>query len=372
MVIFKQIQAVLLSFTVTMMVIPAYAASRGEPAQLQNQGSVQRAPEPTSGTPSSKELKQLVAPIALYPDGLVAQVLAGATYPTQVVEADRWIKENQNLKGNQLAKAVDQQPWDPSIKALTEFPQVLTSMDTNLSWTSALGDAYFNDPNGVMNAIQVLRQDAQNAGNLKSTPEQTVTTEGQTIIIQPADPEVVYVPSYSPGLMYGEPIVAYPGYSGWDAFAAGAISFGAGMAVGAAFGNYGWGWHGWGADWHGGNVTYNRNTFVSNSNTFANRRNLTNVNRNAADVNRGALNQAKGTANADRGFNKPSTGQFDRSNAALNSANRGFGSADPSAMGRSSGAFGGFTQGGSARMDAARGSSSFGGGGLRGGGGGRR
>jgi hypothetical protein len=307
------------------------------------------------------------------------------------VEAERWIKQNQNLQGDQLASAVDQQPWDPSIKALTAFPQVLDNMNTNLSWTSALGDAYMNDPSSVMKAIQVLRQDAQNAGNLKSSPQQTVSTEGQTIVIQPADPEVVYVPSYSPEEIYGETIAAYPGYSGWDAFAAGAISFGTGMAVGAAFGNYGWGWRGWGADWHGGNVTYNRNNFVSNSNTFANRRNVNNVNRNAAninrntanvnrntanvnrnaaDVNRGTLNQPKGVTNADRGFNKPSTGQFDRSNAEFNSANRGFGSADRSSMGRTSGAFGGYSQGGSARMDAARGSSSFGGGGARGGGGG--
>ena len=128
MAIFKQIQAVVLSFTIPMMVIPGYAASREGPAQFQGQRSVQTVPEPTSGTPSPKELQQLVAPIALYPDGLVAQVLAGSTYPTQVVEAERWIKQNQNLQGDQLARAVDQQPWDPSIKALTEFPQVLDNM----------------------------------------------------------------------------------------------------------------------------------------------------------------------------------------------------------------------------------------------------
>src|SRR5215510_2933989 len=253
MVIFKQIQAVLLSFTVTMMVIPAYAASWEGPAQVGNQGSAQRALEPTSGTPSPKELQQLVAPIALYPDGLVAQVLAGATYPTQVVEADRWMQEHKNLQGQELAKAVNEQIWDPSIKALTEFPQVLDNMNKNLSWTSALGDAYVNDPKGVMSAIQILRKDAQNAGHLNSTPQQTVSTQGQTIVIQPADPEVVYVPSYSPEV-YGVPIDSYPGYSGWGAVAAGALSFGAGMAIGAAFGGYGWGWHGWGADLHGGNV----------------------------------------------------------------------------------------------------------------------
>ena len=181
--ILKPIQAVLLSFTVTMMVIPAYAASGEGPAQFQGQGSLQSAPEPTSGTPSPKELQQLVAPIALYPDGLVAQVLAGSTYPTQLVEADRWMQTNKNLQGQELAQAVDQQIWDPSIKALTEFPQVLDNMNKNLSWTSALGDAYVNDPKGLMSAIQVLRKDAQNAGNLESTPQQTVSTQGQTIVI---------------------------------------------------------------------------------------------------------------------------------------------------------------------------------------------
>jgi hypothetical protein len=357
----NQIQAIVLSFTITMMVIPGYAASREGPAESENLESMQAAPATTSGTPSDKELQQLVAPIALYPDALVAQILAGATYPIQVVEAERWMKQNQNLKGNQLASAIDQQPWDPSIKALCEFPQVVDNMNKNLSWTSALGDAYFNDPNGVMNAIQLLRKDAQNAGNLKNTPQQTVSTEGQTIVIEPANPEVVYVPSYSPEI-YGAPVAAYPGYSGWGAVAAGAISFGAGMAVGGAFGGYGWGWHGWGTDWHGGNVTFNRNTFISNSNTFANRNTR--------------YNQAKGTTDLNRNVNKPSAGQFNRPSGGFNAASpqtpsmsRGFGSADHSTVGRSGGAFGGFGEGGSARGSSERGSSSFrgGGGGGRGG-----
>ena len=114
----------------------------------------------SSSTPSPKELQQLVAPIALYPDGLVAQVLAASTYPTQIVEAERWMQEHKNLQGQDLAKAVNEQIWDPSIKALTEFPQVLDNMNKNLSWTSALGDAYVNDPKGVMSAIQLLRKDA--------------------------------------------------------------------------------------------------------------------------------------------------------------------------------------------------------------------
>src|SRR5262249_11976282 len=137
------------------------------------------------------------------------------------------------------------------------------------SWTSSLGDAYFNDPSGVMSAIQDMRRNAQSAGNLETTSQQTVSTEGQTIVIEPSNPEVVYVPSYSPAV-YGTAVPVYPGYSGWDMFAASALSFGTGIALGAAFGSP-WGWGGWGANWHGGNVTYNRNTFVSNSQTFANR-----------------------------------------------------------------------------------------------------
>jgi hypothetical protein len=124
-------------------------------------------PQPQSTTPyiqqTPDELNQLVAPIALYPDSLVAQILAATTFPAQVVEADRWLQDNPNLKGDALAQAVDQQPWDPSVKALTGFPSVLANMDKNLSWTSSLGDAYYNQQAAVMDAIQTMRQRAQTA-----------------------------------------------------------------------------------------------------------------------------------------------------------------------------------------------------------------
>src|SRR5712664_461804 len=149
---------------------------------------------------SPQELQQLVAPIALYPDALVAQILAASTYPTQIVEADRWMQSRSNLKGEELAKEVDKQPWDPSVKALTQFPSVLENMDKNLSWTSSLGDAYAN------------HQQAHKAGHLNSNEQEKVTTQGNTIIIEPANPEVVYVPAYDPWLVYGDPIVAYPGW----------------------------------------------------------------------------------------------------------------------------------------------------------------
>src|SRR5262249_34793677 len=145
MLILRQIQAVVLSLAI------ATAA-----AATQDQGVIANPALPSSA-PSPQEMHQLVAPIALYPDALVGQILAGATYPTQVVEAARWVQQNSGLKGEQLAAAIDRQPWDPSIKALAQFPSVLENMNQNLTWTSSLGDAYFNDPQGVMNAIQTLR-----------------------------------------------------------------------------------------------------------------------------------------------------------------------------------------------------------------------
>src|SRR5258708_7136856 len=158
------------------------------------------------------QLQQLVAPIALYPDALVAQILAASTYPNQIVEADRWMQQNPDLKGDQLGKEVDKQPWDPSVKALTEFPAVLANMDKNLSWTSSLGDAYVNQQQDVMTAVQVMRSDAEKAGNLKSTSQEKVDKKGDTIVIEPTDPQVVYVPQYDPWLVYGEPIGVWPGW----------------------------------------------------------------------------------------------------------------------------------------------------------------
>jgi len=158
-----------------------------------------RGPEYATKTP--EQLQQLVAPIALYPDSLVAQILSAATFPEQVVEADRWVQAHPDLKGEALGPAVDQMNWDPSVKALTAFPSVLGNMDKNISWTSALGDAYYNQQQDVMDAVQVMRQKAEQAGNLKTTPQQVVTTQGSTVIIQPAAPDVVYVPAYNPGVV---------------------------------------------------------------------------------------------------------------------------------------------------------------------------
>jgi uncharacterized membrane protein YgcG len=211
---------------------------------------------------SPDELSQLVAPIALYPDALVAQILAAASYPGEIDDADQWIQQRSDLKGEELAKAADSQSWDPSVKALTQFPSVLAMMNKNLSWTSALGDAYVSQPQNVLDAVQAMRQRAQQSGNLTSTPQEAVTTEGQTITIQPADPDVVYVPEYDPWDVYGEPVEYYPGWVGDpEAFAGPGIAFGLGIGVGV-FGGFGWGWHHWGADWHGHGVVYNHNGYV--------------------------------------------------------------------------------------------------------------
>src|SRR3954468_5521575 len=142
------------------------------------------------------QIDQLVAPIALYPDALVAQILAACTYPTEIVEADRWMEQNSGLTGQALAQAVDQQSWDPSVKALTQFPSVLANLDKNLSWASALGDAYVNGQEAVLAAVQQMRRRAQQAPNLETTPQQSGAPQGQTVVIQPASPDVVYVPVY--------------------------------------------------------------------------------------------------------------------------------------------------------------------------------
>ncbi len=199
--------------------------------------AVSRTQETTaSARPTEAQLEQLVSPIALYPDTLVAQILAASQYPTQIVEADRFVQQNSSMTPDQLSAAAGKQDWDPSLMALVRFPSVLHNMDQNLSWTSALGEAYYNDSTGVMHAIQTLRSRAYQAGTLKTTPQQTVTVQSgesggtQTIIIQPSNPQVVYVPAYNPTVVYGAPTQVYPGYSSTDMMATALLGFGAGVA----------------------------------------------------------------------------------------------------------------------------------------------
>ncbi len=296
----------------------------GQPSQTAQATQATQAPVATYAMPTADQLYQLVAPIALFPDNLVAIVLASSTFPDQITAASQWMQQNGSLKDAQLMQAVNQQPWDASVKGLTQFSDVLHQMATNLSWTSALGDAYFNAPQNVMNAVQVMRQKAYQAGNLKSTPQQNVQVENQpagtepvaassgeeqqvtvvqsppqTIVIEPSQPDVVYVPSYNPTAVYGAPVAAYPGYSTEAMVTTGLVSFGVGMLVGAAISNnnklFGWVYNSWNTGWNNSSVNYNNNVYVSNSNTFVNRSNYNSANYN--NVNRNNVNRNNVNAN---------------------------------------------------------------------------
>jgi Protein of unknown function (DUF3300) len=379
---------------------------------------------------SSAQIDELVSPIALYPDALVAQILAASTYPDQVVQANTWLQGHSQLNDAQRTEQVNNQSWDPSVKALTQFPSVLANMAQNLSWTSALGDVFYNQQKDVMDSVQRLRKQAKAAGNLKTTPQQTVTTEAQqgqqVIVIQPANPQVVYVPTYNPTVIYGTPYYP-PGYSTSALVTASVISFAAGIAIGAAMsgGCCGWGWNSWGCGWHGGTVVYNRNVYVSNSNVYrgggyygkgprptpygnnynrnvsGNTVNINGGNRNT--VNTGNINAGNRNQNINSGNRNTNVGNANRPNSGKpttlpnsgananrpttsQSGNRGYGQRP--AAGNS--ALSGYNSGGATRAESNRGKQSYGGGGssrgtapaarnnsgggqaARGGGGGRR
>ena len=162
-----------------------------------------------------EEIDALVAPIALYPDDLLSQIFMASTYPLEVVQANRWASQNQNLKGDALAEGLEKQDWDPSVKSLVNFPEVLSKMSDKLDWTQKLGDAFLEQQKDVMDAVQRLRAKAEAAGNLKTTEQQKVIVEEKVIKIEPASPQVVYVPTYNPTVVYGAwPYPAYPPYPG--------------------------------------------------------------------------------------------------------------------------------------------------------------
>jgi hypothetical protein len=217
---------------------------------------------------TAEELQALVAPIALYPDSLVAQILGAATFPDQIAAAASWLQQNSSLTGQTLMKAVDTQPWDPSVKALTQFPSVLANLATNLSWTSSLGEAYHTQAADVMSAVQFLRAKALASGNLKSSPQlQVVQQSPQVIVIQPVNPQVVYVPVYNPTVVYGYPYVV-PAYVAPPVAATAVIAFGVGIAVGAMMsgGCCAWGYSSWNCGWHGTTtVVYHGGAYYGNS-----------------------------------------------------------------------------------------------------------
>ena len=257
----KRLLSTALSFLLAIPALPNEAASQ-QPTPTESPGYAGQ------GAPlSADELQQLVAPIALYPDALVAQILGAATFPDQITQANDWLQQNKSLTGSALMQAVDKQSWDPSVKALTQFPSVLDNMVKNLSWTSALGETYHTQAADVMSAVQVLRAKAKAAGNLKSGSQITVVQQSpQTIVIQPTNPQVVYVPQYNPTVVYGAPVPT-PGYSTADVVATSILAFGVGIAVGAAINNSccGWGYSYWNCNWHGGAVVYRNNVYYGNA-----------------------------------------------------------------------------------------------------------
>jgi hypothetical protein len=221
---------------------------------------------PAQTSPSARplapdQLDTLVAPVALYPDALLSQVLVAATYPLEVAEAPQWLRQNRNLQGQQLIAAARQQNWDPSIQALVAFPDVINLLSSNIRWTTDLGNAFLAQQADVMSAVQRMRAQAQAAGKLNSNAQETVSTETQgdrtAIDIQPANPEVVYVPQYNPEYIWGPPAYGYypplyyPDYYGYG------YGFGSGIYIGGFFGGLGWGGWGWGPNWFGGSIFQN-------------------------------------------------------------------------------------------------------------------
>jgi uncharacterized membrane protein YgcG len=343
----------------------------GLPASQDTPPPAQSPQGPPYAQQTPEQLQRLVAPIALYPDSLVAQILAASTFPEEVVEADRFVQDHPDLKDQALAQAVDQQSWDPSVKALTAFPSVLGNMDKNLSWTSSLGDAYYNQQQDVMDAVQVMRQKAEAAGNLKSTPQQTVTTQGSTVVIQPAAPDVVYVPAYNPWVVYGYPIAPWPAWYAYPGIWYGGpfLSFGVGFGIGF-FGGFGWGWPHWGFDWHNHYVWYNHARYYSQSRVFYNRNAYYRGGAVRGGVPHGGVVHgapARGYAGAHGNvYNRP--GAAPKPFEGDRNAARGY--AQPHGQSNvRSGAFSGYDHGGETRSYSARGSASMGGGSHGGGGG---
>jgi hypothetical protein len=368
---------------------PASAAAASQTAAAR--------PAPQAGADESVKLKKeqleaLVAPIALYPDPLLAQCLVASTYPLDVIAAQQWLGQNSSLKGDALVKAAEQQKWDPSVQGLVVIPDALKRLSEDIKWTTDLGDAFLAQENDVMDAVQSLRAKAKDGGKLQTTEQQkveTTTEDSKTVIeIQPASTQVVYVPTYSPSVIWGPmyypyPPLYYPPYYGgaW-------LGFGVGIAIGIGISG-GWGW---GCGWHGGGNTIN----INNNNNFVNHYNKSNnINRSGnsnwqhnAQQRGGAPYKDRATANKYGGGARGDSAQARQSQASqrqakgqksgTSSASRGGTSSShvgnrnvsPGSSGRSSSAFSGSSSGSFARSSSSRGASSMGG--MRGGGGGRR
>jgi hypothetical protein len=283
---------------------------------------------------SNEQLDALLAPIALYPDQLLTQILMASTFPDEIQAADTWVKEpaNKSLTGDALDKAMTPLDWDPSVKSLVPFPQVLDMMSKNIDWTNQLGYAMEVQQSDVLASVQRLRTQAQNEGQLKSNEQQTVTTEGSSIVIVPAQPSVVYVPAYNPAVVYGAwPYPAYPpvyypppyGYYPGSALVAG-MAFGAGIAITA--GLWGWASPGWG---HGSvNVNVNRYNNINANGNKINSGNW-NANRNGGG-NRTNIGNGSGNRNGIGNGNGVGNGNRNGVGNGVGNGNRGNGRQPPS------------------------------------------
>ena len=366
-----------------------------QPASTAPQAAAARpASQASGGTDESvklpkDQLEALVAPIALYPDPLLAEMLVASTYPLDVVAAQQWLDQNSSLKGEELTKAVEQQKWDPSVQGLVEVPEALKRLSENIKWTTDLGDAFLAQEGEIMDAVQSLRAKAKDGGKLQTTEQQKVETkevDSKTVIeIQPASTEVVYVPTYSPSVIWGPlyypyPPLYYPPYYGgaW-------LGFGVGIAIGIGISG-GWGW---GCGWGGGNniIINNNNNHIShyNRSNNINRSGNSNWQHNAQQrggapyKDRATASKYGGGARGDSAQSRQAQAgqrQSQGQRASTSSMNRGassssqVGNRNVSSSSRSSSAFGGSQSGSYARSSSSRGASSMGG--MRGGGGGRR
>lgn len=382
------------------------------PSLAQSQQAASSAEQEAPKLPP-EQLDSLVAPIALYPDPLLAQVLVASTYPLEIMQLQQWLIKNKDLKGKALTDAVMKQNWDPSIQGMAALPDAVKRLADDIQWATELGNAFLVQQSDVMDAVQRMREKAKDTGNLKSNEQMKVETKvvenKSVVVIEQASPEVVYVPSYDPVVVYGAPAYPYPpiAYPPAGYYAAGmAISFGVGMMVGAAI-NGGWGYNsGWGGN---NNVNINNNNnFVNNSNRTSNRQNVGGGNRAGGGnnwqhnpqhrggtpySNKATANKFGGTARGDSMSNRQANARQNQgqaggrqqagvSNRAAGGAGGGgdrVGNRTTSAGSRGGGdALGGSSRGGSgsgARASSSRGSSSMGGsrgGGGRSGGGGRR
>jgi hypothetical protein len=382
--------------------IAVLAAGLAAPAGVAQDAAPLPPPEPLEAPPlNSDQIEALVAPIALYPDPLLAQCLVASTYPIDVVSAQQWLDRNPSLKGADLAAAAEQQPWDPSVQALVAIPDALKRMSENVEWTTDLGDAFLAQEGEVMDAVQRLRVKAKESGKLESTEQQTVevtAVDEKTVIeIEPASTEVVYVPSYSPSVVWGVGVYPYPPIYYPPYYGGAWLGFGVGIAIGIGISG-GWGW---GCGWGG-----NNNITINNNNNYVSHHNRqNNVNRSGNSNWQHNAQQRGGTPYKDRATAQKYGGQggarggdFDRSRSGGGSGsfdrggsgnlNRGgsgsfdrggssnrMGSRDISSGSRGGGAFGGSQSGSWSRSTSSRGASSMGGmrgGGMRGGGGRRR